>query len=234
MKYILFLDTETSGIPKYWDKPIQMAHKWPYILQISWVIFTAEGKQIKSENHYIRPGKIRINKTSRKIHGITLKKLDKIGEERKDVVELLSADFEFYKPLVVGHFLEFDKKMLNVGFHRAGVAFNPDRLHTFCTMQLSKDAGLANHGSKYMRLQELYHKLFQKKQAQPHNALNDAETTAACFFELKKRGVITEKVISDQVQNIQLKRNVWAIRLANFLLWAIVVAAALLIVKYIF
>ncbi|MFB6341243.1 exonuclease domain-containing protein [Saccharicrinis sp. FJH62] len=233
MKYILFLDTETSGVPKHWDNPVLFEKKWPYILQISWVIYDEVGKKVKSENHYIKPGRIRIKKSSRRIHGITLKKLEKIGEDRKEVVELLAADFEFYQPLVVGHFLEFDRKMLDVGFHRSGVQHDPDRLKTFCTMQLTHDAGLAPSGSQYLRLQDLYRKLFNKNQQNPHNALNDAETTASCFFELQKRGIITDQVISDQVQKIGLKRNVVALRIANILLWLIVVTAIVLILKYV-
>ncbi|MFB6320686.1 exonuclease domain-containing protein [Saccharicrinis sp. FJH54] len=233
MKYILFLDTETSGIPKHWDNPVLFEKKWPYILQISWVIYDEDGNKVKSENHYIKPGRIRITKSSRKIHGITLKKLDKIGEDRREVVELLAADFEFYKPLIVGHFLEFDKKMLNVGFYRSGIKYDADRLPTFCTMQLTRDAGLNPNGTGYLRLKDLYRVLFHKNQQNPHDALNDAETTALCFFELKKRGLITDQVISDQKQNIGIQRNVYAIRIANILLWLIIVAALVLILKFV-
>lgn len=197
-EYILFIDTETSDIPKRWNAPARQVQKWPYILQISWLIYTSDGELVKSENHYIRTGKIRINKQSQRLHGITNGMLEELGEERREVIGRLAADFIHYAPLVVGHFLEFDKKMLDVGFYRAGLENVSASLKTFCTMRFSKSVQPAYVNKSGMRLSEFYAYLFGAEQPQQHDALGDASATAKVFFELVNRGLINSEVIDKQ------------------------------------
>jgi len=63
-----------------------------------------------------------------------------------------------------------------------------------CTMMKStsfcKIPG-ANGRPKWPKLEELYHKLFNKSFAGAHNALADVEACAECFYELVRLGVIT-------------------------------------------
>jgi DNA polymerase III subunit epsilon len=197
-EYILFLDTETSDIPRQWNAPASMVQKWPYILQISWLIYTSDGVLVKSENHYIRTGKIRINKHSQRLHGITNSMLEELGEERREVIGRLAADFIHYAPLVVGHFLEFDKKMLDVGFFRAGLENVLTSLKTFCTMRFSTSVQPSFTNKNGIRLSDLYANLFGDDQPQQHDALGDASATAKVFFELVNRGLIDGDVIEKQ------------------------------------
>lgn len=55
-------------------------------------------------------------------------------------------------------------------------------------------------GHKYMRLPQLYERLFRTSMLQEHDALIDAEATARCFFELQKRGDVDEQKIITQKQ----------------------------------
>ncbi len=49
-----------------------------------------------------------------------------------------------------------------------------------------------------MRLPELYKLLFGETLANQHNALSDAEATRKCYFELVRKGEITDEVITKQ------------------------------------
>ena len=196
--YLLFIDTETSGVPRNLYTPKEKLNQWPYILQIGWLVYTKEGKFIKKENHFINTGNIKIARKSAEIHGITLQLLHDIGKERKDVIQTLFEDIKAYLPMIVGHFIEFDKRMLDVGFHRAGIENVMQGLPHFCTMRVTSKLNDSVLLGKFMRLEELHIHLFNKGQVNAHDALSDAETTAACFFELKRQGIITEETILEQ------------------------------------
>ncbi len=38
MKQILFIDTQTTGLPKNWNAPITDTKNWPRLVQIAWII----------------------------------------------------------------------------------------------------------------------------------------------------------------------------------------------------
>lgn len=203
-EYLLFVDTETSGLPLDWNKPYSAEGNWPYIVQLAWIIFTADGRELKRENHFIRAKDYKISNISREIHGITDQFLEEMGEERRAVMQLIHDDLMHYKPLVIGHFMQLDYHMLGLGFYRAGLDNPLKQLPSFCTMKLTKDF-LLLPGHKYMRLPQLYERLFRTPMKQEHNALVDALATAHCFFELKKRGDVNEQIIQEQKQVYRLQ-----------------------------
>ncbi len=195
--YILFIDTETSGIPDNWKESTANTQKWPYILQIAWSVFKKDGTHVVHKDYYIDAGEIEINKDSLAIHGITNEIIREKGISREKVLQLLSDDLEKYKPLVVGHFIEFDKKMLEVGFSRVGFDNTFGNLQRFCTMQYS--AKIATHfGRNSLRLDELYRYLFHEDVENYHNAKYDVKATSEVFFELLNKGSLTEKDILQQ------------------------------------
>lgn len=197
--YLLFVDTETSGLPQDWHKPYSAEGNWPYIVQVAWIIYTRDGKEVKRENHFIKNTDYKISDISREIHGISDQFLDEHGKERKEVMQLMYNDLLHYQPLMVGHFMQLDYHMLGLGFYRAGLDNPLKQLPTFCTMMLTKDFVQAP-GHKYLRLHELYLRLFRQPLQQHHNALVDAGATASCFFELWKRGELNEQMIIKQQQ----------------------------------
>ena len=198
-EYLLFIDTETSDLPKDWNAPYSREGNWPYIVQIAWLVYTYEGELVKTENHYIRDTDYHITERSHSIHNIGTAFLSEKGEERGAVMEVLRQDLLKYNPLVVGHFMQLDYHMVGVGFHRAGLENPLPRLDTFCTMQLTASF-LRLAPSRGLKLGELYERLFHKRMKNEHDALVDAKITAECFFELRKLGDIDEKVISQQPQ----------------------------------
>ncbi len=194
---LLFIDTEASGLPKKWKAPYSKVNNWPFSVQVSWLIYHPDGQFIKQENHYINNNDFKITPAALNIHGITPEFLKEHGKPRHEVMQLLAQDIEFYKPLLVGHFMELDLHVISADFFRSGVENPAVNLNSFCTMIATKRMG-SNPQHKYLRLGDLYQLLFDKPLLHQHNALNDAAATAECFFELIKKGEIDEEYITKQ------------------------------------
>lgn len=204
-EYLLFIDTETSGLPKKWNKPYSDNKNWPFSIQIAWIIFSKDGKEIKKDNFYIRENDFTIDPSSLKTHGITKDFLKENGERRKKVMSKLAYDIKKYKPMLVGHFMELDYHVLGADFFRSGMENPMKELPLFCTM-LASDIFVKNPQSKFLRLSQLYDYLFNKKATNIHNALTDATITADCFFEMLKRGHISDELIMSQQSKFQPKQ----------------------------
>ncbi|SDG23189.1 3'-5' exonuclease [Epilithonimonas hungarica] len=196
-KHLLFIDTETTGIPKRWDLPYSETENWPSAVQVSWIIYDENGNEIKRENCYIDVDVLKISVKSFKIHGITKEFLTKNGQARSFVLEKLSADIQKYQPLIIGHFTEFDIDTLSCDFYRANLENPFQQSHFYCTMLKSNDYNL-NPNVNYLRLNQLFEFLFNEKMERSHDAMIDAEMTAKCFFEIRSRGEISE----DEIQKI--------------------------------
>jgi DNA polymerase-3 subunit epsilon len=197
--YLLFIDTETSGLPKKWDVPLSQPDNWPYALQISWIIYTREGEKVKEENHYINEDDFTITLSSIKIHGITKDFLLRNGQPRKEIMTLFAHDLTYYQPMVIGHFLELDTDVMGAEFFRVAMDNPIEKLPCFCIM-LATTYLVRNPRAKYLRLGDLYQTLFNFPQENKHDALGDVAATAACFFELERRGDINDETIKLQSQ----------------------------------
>ncbi len=204
--YILFLDTETSDKPKYWNAPTDEVDHWPYILQIAWTICKKSGETILTHDFYINPGDIEMSVESMRVHGITLDYLKKNGIKREEVLQQLSDDLNKYNPLVVGHFLKFDIKMIEVGFNRAGIKQSFMNRARFCTMFFTRSV-FPGASSRLLRLNELYKSLFGEEFKNQHNALYDALAAKDCFFELLHKGQIKDKEFIKQANYFKENRN---------------------------
>jgi DNA polymerase III subunit epsilon len=196
-EYLLFIDTEASGLPKKWDVPYSKEHNWPYAVQVSWILFTKHGQKLKEENFYISDEDFKISPSAIKIHGLTRDFLRKAGECRKEVLKQLSNDLNTYKPLIIGHFLELDLHILGADFYRAKMENPLKDLPLFCTMLATKHL-VRNPDVTYLRLGELFTTLFNNGLENQHNAIVDARATSACYFELVKRGDINDEKINSQ------------------------------------
>lgn len=227
-KYLLFVDTETSGIPQDWNQPYSVEGNWPYILQVAWIIYTHDGKEVKTENHYLRPDNYAITPESGSVHGLTMQFLRDNGQDRRDIMQRLQTDLQEYEPLVVAHFMQLDFHMMGVGFHRSGLTNPLPGLPTFCTM-LFTERLLRPAGERYLRLADLYQRLFHESLHRQHDALVDAYATARCFFRLREQGAINDRTIAAQqaraLPGIARKPR----RLAGWLLLAIAVLLGLLL-----
>ena len=195
--HLLFLDTETSGIPDSLNAPISDLGNWPFVLQLAWIVYDKEGNELKKENHFIYEEDIYIKDSSIKIHGITKDDLRTKGKERKTVMKRLANDLRRFKPLVIGHFVEFDSKMIQVAFFRSGLKNSVSQYQHFCTMRATTEyTRFQDH--QYPKLDELYEVLFSEKLVNNHDALVDAQATSRCFWELWSKEEITFSSIQQQ------------------------------------
>lgn len=196
--YLLFVDTETSGIPRDWTQPYASRNNWPHIVQLAWVVCTPDGQEVKAENHYIRPSDYDMSPESGKIHGLTAEFLQANGRSRHAVMQRLHRDLLHYQPRVVAHFMQLDFHMLGVGFHRAGLKNLLPGLPQFCTMRAT--GPLLRHSTQgFLRLGELHQRLFQEPLLREHDALVDARATARCYFQMQAQGMITDEIMAQQV-----------------------------------
>jgi DNA polymerase-3 subunit epsilon len=99
--------------------------------------------------------------------------------------------------------------MLGADFYRAGVSNPLPNLHTFCTM-LSLKPQFTDGQLRLQRLNEVFQRLFNAKLEGYHNAWADANATAKVFFELLKRGEITNEIIENYPQlTVPKSKNVF-------------------------
>lgn len=229
--YLLFVDTETSGLPKNWNAPYSDNDSWPYIVQVAWTIYTKDGKEVKAENHFIGDHDFTITDESRQIHGIDRRFLDENGKSRKAVMELIFQDLQHYRPLVVGYFMELDAHMLSVGFHRAGTK-NPLReLPSFCLMKAT--GSLVSYPyKKYLNLGELYKRLFGVPLSLQHDAMVDARATADSFFALHAKGLINNDTIMAQQMPVATQDMLRNDKITALMLFILVILALIMMIFY--
>lgn len=196
-EFLLFVDTETTGLPQRWNQPYSAERNWPYIAQLAWGVYTPEGELVKAENHYLRVPAGRMQASAVAIHGLTPEFLQEHGQDPRDVLERLRQDLLTYQPLVVGHYLQLDFHVIGAGFYRVGVENPLAALPTLCTMQLTHITP-PRHGRRYLRLGELHEQLFHAPMELQHEAWADAQATANCYFEMQRQGLLTNDLVQQQ------------------------------------
>ena len=192
----LFFDTETTGLPKSWKAPVTDLGNWPHIVQIAWALFDDRGTQLAFHDHILRPEGFEIPESATAIHGISTEKALREGRPAADVLREFSAAVQGAARLVA-HNLDFDEKMVRVELLRLGM---PDALQVIpkiCTMKAStKYCKIPGpYGDKWPKLSELHIKLFEVDFEDQHNAASDVLCCAKCFFELRRRVVIQDRLI---------------------------------------
>lgn len=197
MKVLVF-DTETSGLPVERNGSIYQSFNWPYIVQLSYMIYDSETNQLVGlENDYIDiPNDVVMDPESVKIHNIT-------SEQLRNGINIVQALEKFNShaekvDLLVAHNVSFDKRMLMVEGIRNNI-----KVHitdTYCTMKnsinLCKIETTSRSGEKYFKypkLSELYLKLFEVVPKNTHNALVDILICLRCFCKMELKQDVSEK-----------------------------------------
>ncbi|SDL29430.1 DNA polymerase-3 subunit epsilon [Catalinimonas alkaloidigena] len=225
-EYLLFVDTETSGRPKHWDS--RRVEEWPYIVQVAWVIFTRDGKEVKARNYLIKPDDYDIERKSERIHGISVAVAQEKGIARRKALRALYSDLRQYKPMMVAHYMDFDQRMLEMGFRRAGLKNIIKETPRFCTMKATSEY-IHVPGRHYPKLGELYQTLFKRRLEHQHDAMCDARAVADCFFELVRKGDIDEHVIEAQQSRSRITKKIKKRTGYGLLMLLTVILTALLI-----
>ncbi|WP_165821966.1 3'-5' exonuclease [Hymenobacter edaphi] len=194
--YLLFVDTETTGLPRRWDQPYASG-QWPHVAQLAWQLYTAAGDFVKEENHFLQIPVGTMPAAAVAVHGITPAFLHQHGQAPGPVLQRLLADLARFQPRVVGYFLQLDFHVIGAALHRAGLPNPLPALPQFCTMKVSGRPDDGTH-RRYRRLAELHELLLGQALPRLHDAREDAAATARCFFELQRLGRIPPAVLRGQ------------------------------------
>ena len=189
--WYLFFDTETTGTPLDYNAPSSDIRNWPRLVQLGWILMTEDGEKVSKGNYIIKPDGFTIPIEATKIHKITTKMALELGYNLSYVIDKFLQDFNKAK-YIVGHNINFDKKIVGAELIRLSRPDIMDSKQAFCTMKSSTDFCKipGYYGYKYPKLQELYHKLFGNDFEEAHNAASDIEATQQCFWELRRRKLI--------------------------------------------
>ena len=196
---VLCFDTETTGLPEGRHISIYETAKWPHIVQLSFMVYDTEKREVVQEyDEIIRIGdNVELTPKSVEIHGITREIIEKRG------IPIGQALCAFKCALnntdcSIGHNLSFDKRLLIVeSIRNKGFDASDDsivQLHfgkEYCTMLNSIDVCkikmLRKDGSiyyKYPTLLELHKNLFRIKPHNAHNSKVDVLICLRCYCKL--------------------------------------------------
>lgn len=191
IKYLLFFDTETTGLPKNWKAPASDIKNWPRLIQFAWQLYDENGNLIQSNTSIIKPDNFVIPKEASNVHGITTEKAYVEGVDLQQVLEEFKQKLE-KSNLLIAHNMSFDEKILGAEFYRLHNYDPLSELKKLCTMQLSTNICKIDgpYGYKWPKLEELHYFLFKKGFDNAHDAEADIQATADCYFEMKKRKLI--------------------------------------------
>ena len=198
MKVLVF-DTETTGLPKERNPSIYNTSQWPHIIQLSYILYDTNKDKMLVEHDWIIkiPVDTEMSKETENIHGISMEDSQRDGIDIVDALEyfdicLSAAD------VVVGHNLQFDKKMIiieNIRNKRTS-GFKNKKTSEFCTMINGVDIckiykrSTINPREKYLKYptqSELHKKLFNQIPQGVHNSWIDILVCLRCYLMMTSK-----------------------------------------------
>ena len=185
----LYLDTETSGIPR--NLPIT-SEEQPWVAEIA-LVLTKDFRIIRTAQCLFKPGVSPMNPFAYDAHKMSTEFLQEFGTLKPELFKDLIQDCFTEADQIIGHNLDFDIKMLDI-FHGHS-DYRTDDPDYICTMKASTEfcalPKTKGTGYKWPKLTELFEKLFDSPYAGAHSALGDTIATMQCHYELIKRGILS-------------------------------------------
>ena len=199
---LLFLDTETNGLPANRYASYTDIQIWPQILQISWQILDSESWELLKEEDYFLKLKEPWCQDAERVHQIPESIVQRFGREQAEVLGLLHRDIQ-ESDAIIAHNLFFDRNAILCEYQRlwlqGSYPVKPTEVWNLqksqlCTMVLTKRyCGIRfADGSdyKFPKLAELFAKLFGTEYdisgASLHNSKHDVSCLVMCYKELCK------------------------------------------------
>ena len=188
---ILFLDTETTGLPEGKNISLYHTQKWPYVIQLSYIIFDTEVNEVvHTFDSVIKlDDSVEISEKSILMHGVTRERSQTEGVIMRGALEELNENLKTID-LMVGHNISFDKQIMIVENIRNNIFSLFPKKQLFCTMKeykdycdIKKDRADGTTYTKYPTLCELYEKLFGVKPDNLHNSYVDVLVCARCYMQ---------------------------------------------------
>ena len=188
----LFVDTETTGLPRFRHAAPWDFSNWPRLVEIAWLLVDGERREIDAASYIIKPQGFTVPWDAVQKHGITTDVAVHQGVEIGTALDAFVKDLR-RAAVLISHNIEYDQGVLGAELLRAGC---PNYLYNkkcMCTMQ-SAAAYCAIPGRfrdyKYPKLSDLHCKLFGHPYREVHRALPDVRAVQRCYFALKDRGIM--------------------------------------------
>lgn len=196
---VLFLDSETTGVPDRswnWDTDFE---KYPHVVQLAWM------HGCKMESHIILPEGWEIPQESTEIHGITMERALREGEPFAAVIDMFIQDCH-EAGLLCGHNIHFDTQIIKANILRElgqtyfdaedvnGALYKGKRIDTMRPTMKWVDARTQDGRLKFPRLEELYSRCFPGETFPAHDALEDTKAVAKCLPVILDLGLVELKV----------------------------------------
>ncbi len=188
----LIIDSETTGLPRNWKAPISDVANWPRVIQMAWALFGSNNQPVESATHLIRPEGFIIPGDVQRIHGISTERAIAEGKQLQAVLQQFSAAAA-KSEFIVAHNVKFDENVISAEYVRLQLKPPFIGKRRICTMMQSTELCHIQgpYGYKWPTLSQLHQELFQTGYEEAHDAAADVAACAKCFFELKRRGVIS-------------------------------------------
>ena len=208
---VLFLDTETTGIPDRaakWDTDFE---QYPHVVQIAWM------HGCKVENHIIRPDGWEIPDDAKQVHGITTEYAMEHGEPFAAVVDMLIQDCH-EAGLICGHNIHFDTGIIKANILRElgreyydandveSALYKGKRIDTMRSTMKWVDARFASGRLKFPNLGELYDRCFPGETFAAHDALEDCKAVARCLPVIVDAGLV-ELAVKDYSEQADISNE---------------------------
>ena len=156
--YVLVFDTETTGLIENYRESLYNTSKYPYVVQLSWLLFDVETNKVVKVCDYILkvPDGITISKESSDIHGITNETSKTKGKDPKEIIALFNQDLKT-ADVCVCHNTRFDKRMMRIELirHNFADAIYKGNHQWYCTMENSTDVCKLKRYDKYIHAREM-------------------------------------------------------------------------------
>ena len=194
--YLVF-DTETTGLPKYFNSPMEDVDNWPRMTQLAFQLIDIDGTVIYEYQSLIKPDGWEVPKEKFFIeNNMSTERCEEEGVPVYDALREMQNSLKKCK-YKVAHNIAFDRNILGAELIRAGITlelfkFKPE----ICTMkETTNHVKAKSHGgrNKWPKLIELYNHLFSEEFEGAHDAMADVSATSKCLIESIKRKYIILK-----------------------------------------
>ncbi len=183
----LIFDTETTGLP-LWDSELDDPGQ-PGIVELAFELYCHERKEVMASFVSLIDCRLPIPDEAVKVHGITDDLLNRYGMPVELALQIFS-DVIQRADRIVGHNVGFDKRIMKITFHRAGMECEKlNEIDKFCTMFKStpilKLPGKS--GYKWPKLEEAYRLLIDENGfKKAHRAASDVEACRKVMIAIEE------------------------------------------------
>jgi len=209
---LLFVDTETNGLPTRRGAHWSDVSCWPRIVSIAWIVMNERG-MVDRQHHIIKPAGFTIPFDAERVHGISTARALREGKDWASVASsLLAATKRHTVQKMIAHNIDFDRPIILAELRRAGLPTELSELPTFCTMK----SHAAKTGGRWPRLSDLYLELTGMQLDDAHDALADVEACVSCYQKMEAQGSgsdtkqVVQTVEDDEAQELITAILEWA------------------------